>query len=108
MPTPPTPSDRLADLVRLYNDDPLEDGDAVLLLDDTVCLEVERLAAEWDPVLRSSMADVLRQTARQVRVLIARPCAELRGSDYQLWRELHADLRSSEVSLLPLGALPAA
>jgi len=106
MPTPA--ADRLADLVRVYSDDPLEDGDAVLLLDDAVCLEIERLADEWDPVLRTNTAEILRGTARQVRVLIVRPAGELQDSDDQLWRDLHADLRSSGVALLPLRALHAA
>lgn len=39
---------------------------------------------------------------------IARPACVLLASDHQLWRDLHADLRGSDVQLLPVRALPAA
>lgn len=98
----------LTEVLRIYADHPLDDGDAVLLLDDEVCVEIEGLAVEWDPELRRNTGCVLRQTAARALVLIARRGAVLRDSDYQLWRDLHADLRDSDVRLLPLRALPAA
>jgi len=94
--------------LRIYADDPLEDGDAVLLIDDTICLEIERLADEWDDRGRRSLADILTKTARRVLVAIARDGSELLPGDYQLWRELHQELRDTEVELLPVRALPAA
>ncbi len=54
------------------------------------------------------LADVVRQSAHQVLVLIARHDALLLDSDYQLWRDLHTELRESDVQLLPVRALPAA
>ena len=101
-------TDRLAQLLDVYADHPLDDGDAVLVLDEQVCLEIEGLADHWDDVLRRSTASVVRTTAARVIVLIARTGAELLDSDYQLWRDLHAELRDSEVQLLPVRALPAA
>lgn len=98
----------LAEVLRIYADHPLDDGDAVLLIDDEVCLEIEHLADEWDAVLRSKTAQVLLATADRVQVAIARPAGVLLPSDYQLWRDLHADLRDSAVELLPVRALPAA
>ena len=103
-----TPPDRLAEVLRIYADHPLDDGDAVLLIDDEVCLEIEDLADEWDAVRRSSTTGILLSTARCVQVAIARPRAVLLDRDYQLWRDLHADLRDSDVQLLPVRALPAA
>lgn len=100
--------DELAQVLQIYADHPLDDGDAVLLIDGEVCLEIERLADEWDEVLRSTTAQVLLSTADRVQVAIARPSAVLLASDYQLWRDLHADLRDSAVELLPVRALPAA
>lgn len=100
--------DRLAELLDVYADHPLDDGDAVLVLDDAVCLELGGLAAHWDPMVRASTASIVRSTATRAIVLIARPDARLQDSDYQLWRELHADLRDSAVQLLPVRALPAA
>lgn len=100
--------DGLAQVLRIYADHPLDDGDAVLLLDDEVCVEIEGLALEWDPELRRNTASVLRKTAVRALVLIARRGGVLRDSDYQLWRDLHADLRDSDVQLLPVRALPAA
>ncbi len=108
MTTSAEPADRLAELLQIYNDDPLDDGDAVLLLDDKVCLELEQLATEWDHVLRSNTADLPRSTATRVLVLIARPGGVLRHDDYQLWRDLHADLRSTDVQLLPVRGMQAA
>lgn len=106
----PTDNDhtRLAQMLQIYADHPLPDGDVVLLLDDAVCCEVPGLADEWDDVLRRNTAKVLRETAKRVVLAIARPQARLQSSDYQLWRELHAELRGSALDLLPLRALPAA
>ena len=95
-------------VLRIYADAPMADGDAVLLLDGEVCLELQGMADEWDDLGRRSLVSVLVQTSRRVLVAIARPRAELRPSDYQLWRDLHRDLAGSEVDLLPVRALPAA
>jgi hypothetical protein len=108
MTTLPPPPGRLPDVLQVYDDHPLDDGDAVLVLDDRVCLELEQLAAQWDERLRTNTAQVLRSTATRAAVLIARPGGVLRDSDYQLWRDLHAELRGSEVDLLPVRGLRAA
>ena len=102
-----TDEDRLAELLCIYADHPLDDGDGVLVIDGEVCLEIERLADEW-ATLRHSTVSVLRASASRALVLIARPEATLHDSDYQLWRDLHADLRDAPVQLLPVRALPAA
>ena len=101
--------DVLADVLTIYADNPMRDGDvALLLLDEKVCVEIEGLAAHWDPVVRANTAYIVRETTQRVVVCIARRHGKLRASDYQLWRDLHADLRDSEVQLLPVRALPAA
>jgi hypothetical protein len=100
---------RLADVLRTYAEHPLQDGDAVLLLDDTVCLELTGLADRWDDdEVRSTTASVVRRTTSRVAVAIARRGGELRPGDYGLWRDLHADLRDTPVELLPVRSLPAA
>ena len=101
-------TDREQQALRIYADTPLEDGDAVLLLDETFCLELEGLADAWDEVGRRNLVEVLRRSAERVVVAIARDRSRLLPSDYQLWRDLHADLRDRDVDLLPVRALPAA
>jgi len=96
------------EVLRIYADAPMTDGDAVLLLDGEVCLELQGMADEWDDVGRRNLVSILTQTSQRVLVAIARPKAELRPSDYQLWRDLHRDLAGTEVDLLPVRALPAA
>lgn len=107
MPTPETTS-RAVEALRCYTDHPMGDGDAVLLLNDTVCLEFAGLADQWDDLLRQNTAKILRDTASTVVVAIARPEAQLLPRDFQLWRDLHAALRDSDVDLHPVRALPAA
>lgn len=99
----------LADVLRIYADDPLDDGDAILLfLDERTCVEIAGLAREWDQQLRENTAYILRQTGRRVQVAIARADGQLLPADFQLWRDLHAELRDADVELLPVRALPAA
>ena len=102
-----TDSDRLTTVLRRYVEDPLDDGDALLLVDDGVCLEIEGLADGWDDVVRRNLSRTLKQTAQRVVVAIARPRGELQPGDFALWRDLHADL-GDDVELLPVRALPAA
>lgn len=102
-----TTDTRTETALRIYADHPLEDGDAVLLLDGKVCMEVEGLADAWDDVLRTHTAGVLRETAKSVVLAIARRGADLGVEDYRIWRELHEALRGSAVDLHPLQALPA-
>ncbi len=90
-----------------YAQDPMRDGDGLLLLDGEVCLELADLASGWQLTGGESLIRLLTSTSRRVLVAIARTGAELRPSDYQLWRELHQGLRDSDVELLPLRALPA-
>ena len=107
--SPNQPCDgRLEEVLNIYADDPLESGDVLLLLDGKVCMEITGLAAHWDDVLRGNTAGVLRETARSVVIAIARPEAMLLPSDIQLWQDLRDDLLDSDVTLLPVQALPAA
>ena len=98
----------LDDALRAYSDNPLGAGDAVLFLDGRLAVEVAGLADQWDEVLRHNTCHVLRQTAREVVLAIARPGADLLPGDYRIWREMHEELRSSAVDLRPVKALPAA
>lgn len=104
-----TPADpTLAEALRVYEAHPLRDGDVVMLLDDRVCLELEQLAAEWDEQLKANTGRVLRETASRVVIAVSRRGARLRPADYQLWRDVHAELRGTDVDLQPVRALPAA
>lgn len=109
MTTPGDHDSSLASVLQIYADDPLDDGDAILLfLDQKTCVEIPGLAREWDAQLRENTAYILRRTSRRVQVAIARPEEQLLPGDFQLWRDLHAELRDSDVELLPVRALPAA
>lgn len=108
MTTPPYNDDTLAQVLQIYAETPMPEGDAALFLDGKVCLEIERLALEWDDELCRNTAKILRETTGSVVVAIARRSAALLPADFQLWRDLHQELRGSEVALLPLRALPAA
>ncbi|MCA1712149.1 MAG: hypothetical protein LC789_11145 [Actinobacteria bacterium] len=108
MTTPPYDDPALSKALRIYEEAPMEDGDALLLLDSKVCLELEGLADHWNAELRVNTAGMLRATARAVLVAVARPRGVLLPGDYRLWRDLHADLREDDITLLPLRALPAA
>lgn len=106
---PPYDDSRLATMLRTYCDHPMEDGDAVLLLDDTVCVELGGLADHWDGQLRRSTVSVVQQTASsRVLLAIARDGTHLLDGDHQIWRDVHADLRHTALQVLPLRALPAA
>lgn len=101
-------TDREQQALRIYADDPLEDGDAVLLLDETFCLELEGLADAWDDVGRRNLVRVLRRTAERAVLAIARDRGQLLPGDHQIWRDLNADLDGTNIDLLPVQALPAA
>lgn len=98
---------RTAAALDAYADDPVPEGTAVLLLDGSVCMQVAGLADSSDAVLRGNTAEVLRQTAQEVVLAVARPGADLTVADHRLWRDLHDDL-DGEVVLMPIQALPAA
>src|SRR3954469_15619081 len=109
MSTPPYDEETLAQVMQIYADAPMPEGDAGLLLDDKVCVEVERLVTEWDEELCRKTAYILREsTTNSVIVAIARPGASLLPQDFALWRDLHRELRGTAVDLQPLRALPAA
>lgn len=104
--TDPVAQERRA--LETYYDDPLEPGDAVLLLDSSTCLEITGLADDWCDQTRDNLVNVLATSAKRVVVAVARPGYELVPRDYQLWRDLHLGLRESGIDLPPLQALPAA
>lgn len=96
------------EVLRIYRDAPMADGDAVLLLDDEVCLELQGMADGWDDVGRRNLVSILTQTSQRVLVAIARPEARLRPGDHRLWHDLERELAGTGVDLLPVRALPAA
>lgn len=96
------------ELLQVYADAPMLAGDVALLLDGKVCLEVERLATEWDEQLCRNTAQILRETTSSALIAVARADGALLPTDFQLWRDLHQELRDSDVQLLPIRALPAA
>ncbi len=98
----------LSAVLASYDDTPMQDGDAVFLVDNAVCMEVAGLANDWDDELSVKTAQILQESASAVTLAIARPQARLRDSDYQVWRDLHVALRGTDIALGPVRALPAA
>ncbi len=99
----------LEEVLSIYNDDPLPDGDVLLLTDLSVVQEVEGLADHWDAVLRRNIADVLREVgATELVVAIARRDQQLKPADHAIWADLREELLDSEVTVRPLVALNAA
>jgi hypothetical protein len=86
---------------------PMADGDAVLFLDGTVCLEVSGLADQWDAALRRNLADMLTTLCTDVVLAVARRRSRLRPHDHAMWAELREEMLGSAVALAPLLALPA-
>lgn len=101
MGTPPYEEQTLVQVLEIYAGAPMPAGDAALLLDNKVCVEIERLATEWDAELCRNTAFILRETTSNVIVAIARPGGALLPQDYQLWRDLHREPRGSAVELQP-------
>jgi hypothetical protein len=101
--------EKLADVIRIYNEYPLDNGDMVVVTDSPVVQELERMADEWDPVIRRNVAHVLREIgATEVQLLFARPDAEMLPQDHAIWADLRDELDGSGITLHPPTALPAA
>lgn len=100
--------DELADILAVYDDHPMSDGDAVLLLDQKVALEVEGLADNWCAELREGIAQAVRAHSRSVQLAVARPQRVLRPGDHALWADLREELLGDGVEVLPVFALNAA
>lgn len=100
----------LTNLLNIYRDCPMADGDvALVFVDAHLVTEVAGLANEWDPVLRRNLAHVLREVGvGEVQVAIARRGAELEPRDGALLGDLAEELAGSGIVLHPLVALPAA
>lgn len=101
-----TPTSKEREALDLYEDEPLEDGDTVFMLDEDTVLEIEGLAAVWEPADAEQLARVLRRS-RRVVVGIARQGSDLQPRDYELTGLLRSVLERDGVEVLPLQALPA-
>lgn len=94
--------------LQTYVDIPLDDGDAVLLLDGTVCLEIGRLTEDWSPEHRAGLVEMLVATCTTVLLALARPGRAARPADLIVWAELRDALAERDLLLLPLALLPTA
>jgi len=100
-------SDKAQSLLAVYDDQPMQAGDVALLLDDTVCMEVEGLADNWSARVRGNLATALRPQCSRVLIAVARPQRELLASDHVLWAELREELLGSGIELLPIRGVAA-
>ena len=85
----------------------MPDGDAVLVIDDAVCMELQGLADHWDARIRRNLADILSTTCTSVVLAVARKHGDLHPQDHAMWADLREELLGSSVTLLPLRGLPA-
>lgn len=98
-----------SEALEVYVHYPMDDGDAVLLLDETVCLELEQPEERGDrTALLDGLVRTLRASCSVVLLAVARPGCRPRPADLLLWTELCVALAGSGVELLPLALLPAA
>ncbi|MCW2544654.1 MAG: hypothetical protein JWM40_2206 [Frankiales bacterium] len=86
----------------------MTNGTMAVFTDVDVVLEISGGADQWGREPARALAGALTQTCTEAQVCIARPDAELLGSDHALWADLREELGRSSVALLPLIALPAA
>ncbi len=98
---------RTTGALEIYEQYPMEDGDAVILLDDTVCLELEQPGRAPDRTLLDGLVHALRTSASVVVLAVARTGRRPRPADLLLWTELCAALADSGAQLRPLVLLPA-
>jgi hypothetical protein len=104
-----TISDEHPEVLAAYTEHPMQNGDVAILTDQHVVQEICGLADAWDPRLRRSVAELLREGgAAEVEVCIARPDGELLAQDHALWADLREELLEAPVTVHPLTALPAA
>lgn len=102
-------NDKEQQVLRIYEQDPMPDGDGLLLLDDEVCLELAGMVGGVARDGSDALVGLLTEAAStSVRLLIARRGAALQPEDYRVWRELHSGLRDTGIELRTLWALPAA
>lgn len=96
------------DVLDVYRDLPLDDGEAVLLLPgEEVCLELGPLPSLDDlPACVAALVPALR--GETALLAVARRGRRLRPEDLLLWTELCVALDGSGTELLPLQVLPAA
>ncbi len=92
--------------LEVYLQHPLDDGEALLLLDGSVCLELLRPPGGpslLDPALRTAA-----RACSTVLLAVARPGRRARAADLLLWTEVFEAVDGVDVELLPLVVLPAA
>lgn len=97
----------LEKILAAYDDHPMRDGDAVLLMDHQVALEVEGLADNWSAELREGIAETVRLHSRSVQLAVARHGKVLHPGDHALWADLREELLA-DVDVLPIIAVSAA
>lgn len=97
----------LEKILAAYDDHPMRDGDAVLLMDHQVALEMEGLADNWSAELREGIAEGVRLHFRSVPLAVARRGKVLHPGDHALWADLREKLLA-DVDVLPIIAVSAA
>jgi hypothetical protein len=101
--------DNLDEVLALYREVPMDNGDAAIFTDLRVVHEVGGLADAWDPVLRRNIGWMLRDTGvREIALAIARPEAELLRQDHAMWADLREELHTSGITVRDPIGLPAA
>lgn len=91
-----------------YEDCPTDDGDLILLLDETMVLEIEGGADHWDQIRPLAFLTQLQGRAQRLLPCIARPGADLTASDRALWAQMREAGGQVGIEVAPLQALRAA
>jgi hypothetical protein len=103
-----TTTEKERQVLNAYEEDPVDAGDLVLLVDGLAVVEIAGGADHWEEMDPQVLLTDLARAPRRVVPCIARPGADLLPADRTLWAQLREVGAASGVDVLPLQALPAA
>ena len=99
----------LARVIEIYSDDPLDNGDILLITDRRLIQECEAAADLWDPRVRAFVGELLASVdATEVALAVARPSGTLLPQDHAMWADLREDCAAAGIRLRDPIGLPAA
>jgi hypothetical protein len=101
--------EKLEEVLAAYRRTPMDNGDAAIVTDLDLVIEVEGMGDLWDRVAGSNICRVLRETgAQEIALAVARPESELLAQDHAMWADIREELLGAGIILRDPIGLPAA
>jgi hypothetical protein len=101
--------EKLEDILAAYRDSPMDNGDATIVTDLELVIEVGGMADLWDRVAGRNLCEVLRESgAQEIALAIARPESALLPQDHAMWADIREELHGSGIAIRDPIGLPAA